>query len=426
MSPALLERLGAPPLAGQRRLVTVLGVDALGTGLFFPFSVLYFTATTDLSLTQVGLALTLASAVRLPGAPVVGALVDRLGSRPVLLAANLLQGAGFLGFLVADRFGSVALANAVVVAGSTAFWGSYPPLVTAISRPGERERWFGFLGAMRNAGFGLGGLLAGLVVSLDSSLGYRLVVGANAASFLVAGALLAGYAAVRPPAREHGAAGGWRPVLTDLPYLTMTAGNVAMVVAFSAFSVAMPVWAVIVLRLPAWVPGAAFTLNCVLCAVAQGWVVSRMTGLRRDRMLVLAALLTLASCAAYAAADPLPVPAAVAAVLVATVLLTFGELVHQPISSAVSNEAAPDASRGRYTSVYQTSWGLAATIAYPVLTPLLDHAPLLTWAVLGLVALGAAAAALVTGRVLPAARWRVGQVVLEPAAAASGVALPPG
>ena len=43
------------PASGEhRRFVTAIVVDAVGSGLFMPISMLYFLAMTDLSLVQVG------------------------------------------------------------------------------------------------------------------------------------------------------------------------------------------------------------------------------------------------------------------------------------------------------------------------------------------------------------------------------------
>ena len=91
----VLQRLGFPSVGPHRRFVTAIAVDALGSGVFMPLSMLYFLAATPLSLLQVGLAISVASAIALPAGPLVGSLVDRLGAKHVLLAGNLLQAVGF-------------------------------------------------------------------------------------------------------------------------------------------------------------------------------------------------------------------------------------------------------------------------------------------------------------------------------------------
>lgn len=83
---------GMPSVGPHRPLVAALGVDALGTGLFLPFALLYFTATTDLPLPRIGFALSLAAFVRLPATAASGVLLDRIG--PAHAVVLLLTGTG--------------------------------------------------------------------------------------------------------------------------------------------------------------------------------------------------------------------------------------------------------------------------------------------------------------------------------------------
>ena len=117
-------------------------------------------------------------------AVLVGQQVDRHGSKTVLQTGNALQAVSFLAYPFVDQVWSVAFVVAVSVIGRTAFWGSYSPMVTLISPPGERELWFGFLGALRNAGFAIGGIVAGVALTLDATSLYYAVALMNAASYL--------------------------------------------------------------------------------------------------------------------------------------------------------------------------------------------------------------------------------------------------
>lgn len=70
-------------------MLGAFGIDALGSGLFLPFSVLFFTATTPLGLQEIGLALSTAAIVRLPVTPVSGMLTDRIGPKRAVIISNL-------------------------------------------------------------------------------------------------------------------------------------------------------------------------------------------------------------------------------------------------------------------------------------------------------------------------------------------------
>ena len=419
--------LALPATRGHRRLVSALVIDALGTGMFLPFSILYFVETSHLSLAEVGLAVSLASGLRLPLAAPLGSLTDRWGPRRVLVAANVVQGLGFLAYLAVDPFWSLVAAAFVVQLGNSAFWASYAPLITQVSGPGQRERWFGFVGAARNAGFGVGGLLAGTVVAAGGGRGYQVVVLVNALSFAVAAVLLVLDRTGRAPAGVTSGGrtrGAWRVVLGDRAFLGLTLSNAAFATCTLALNVVIPVYAVRQLGLPGWVPGAALTVNCVLVAAGQSALVAAMTGHRRVRVLQAgAASFALSSLVLWWAAV-LPASLAGPVVVAGVVVFTLGELAHSPVSSAVSGEAAPEHLRGRYLSVFQASWTLSSTVGPALLLPLLARGDGTVWLVLALTAGAAAAGTTTVARALPAARTRIGHVEpvdvapVEPVAAA--------
>jgi DNA ligase (NAD+) len=103
----------------HRRFVTAIAVDAVGSGVFMPISMLYFLVATPLTLVQVGAAISIASAVSIPAGPIVGGIVDRVGAQRVLQVANLMQAAGFAAYLVVDSFTGVLLATILVSVGRT-------------------------------------------------------------------------------------------------------------------------------------------------------------------------------------------------------------------------------------------------------------------------------------------------------------------
>jgi hypothetical protein len=55
-------------------------IDAVGTGMFLPFSLLFFLTTTSLPLTRIGLALSIAAVVRIP--VTIAAARSATGSAP--------------------------------------------------------------------------------------------------------------------------------------------------------------------------------------------------------------------------------------------------------------------------------------------------------------------------------------------------------
>ena len=413
----LLDRLGFPSFDNHRRFVTAIAVDAVGSGVFMPVCILYFLATTDLSLVQVGAAISLASAVALPVGPLLGGVVDRYGAKHVLLAGNLLQGVGFAAYLVTDSFVGVTLWTIVVSVGRTAFWGSYGNIVAAISVPGEREKWFGFLGALRNVGFAVGGLVSGLAITIGTPTAYAAVVVANAVSYAVAFGLLL---AVPPAPRtaHRSTPGAWGVVLRDRPYRLLWAAQLTFSTSMMVLNFAMPVYATTVLHLPGWVTGAVFTINTVMVGFGQGLAVRAMTGAVRWRVLLLTNAVFAASFLLMLGASWLSVALATVVLLVGSVVYTVGEVLGGPVHGALSAEAAPEHLRGRYLSLIQLAWNIAGTIAPVAFAWLLAEGPGPIWVgLLGVSLVGGLLAARLGGA-LPQAAQRVTNRPEEPVAAA--------
>ena len=398
--------LGFPSVGQHRRFVTAIAIDAVGSGVFMPVSMLYFLVTTDLSLVQVGAAISLASAVALPTGPLIGGLVDRYGAKQVLLAGNLLQTVGFLAYLATDSFAGLTLWTVVVTVGRTAFWGSYGNIVAAISAPGEREKWFGFLGALRNVGFAVGGLASGLAITIGTSTAYSAVVLANAVSYVVAFLLLL---AVPPTMRaaHRAVEGAWGTVLRDRPYRLLWVTQLAYSTAMMVLNFAVPVYATTVLGLSGWVTGAVFTLNTVMVGFGQGLVVRAMTGAVRWRVLLLSNLVFAASFVVLLGASRLSGGLAATVVVVGSAIYTVGELLGGPVLGALSAEAAPEHLRGRYLSLIQLAWNLSSTVAPVAFAWLLDRGSSQIWVVLAGMSLVGAALTLLLGRVLPHAAQEV-------------------
>lgn len=402
----LTERLGFPSLGHHRRFVTAIAIDAIGSGVFMPVSMLYFLVTTDLSLVQIGAAISIASAVAIPAGPLLGGVVDTYGAKRVLLAGNLAQGIGFLAYLVTDSFVGLTLWTVVVAVGRTAFWGSYGNIVAAISQPGEREKWFGFLGALRNVGFAVGGLLSGVAITIGTHAAYLSVVLVNALSYGVAFVLLLAV----PPAPVGGhrsPEGAWATVLRDRPYRLLWLVQFTYSTAMMVLNFAMPIYAVTVLGLPGWVTGAVFTLNTVMVGFGQGLVVRGMTGHRRWRVLVLTNLVFAGSFVVLLGATAFSVVLATVVVLVGSVVYTGGELLGGPVLGALGAEAAPEHLRGRYLSLLQLAWTISGAVTPVAFAWLLARGSAPIWIALGVLNLVGALLAVRLGQVMPEAARRV-------------------
>ena len=145
-------------MGAARPFALALAIDGFGSGLFLPFSLLYFHYAGGLSLTQAGLGLSVAMLVAVPMPLLAGVLVDRAGPKRIMLLSNAARAAGFLGYLLVHDLGAlIAVALLVAVsdpAGLVAHprWSPRSPVQAAVIAVRMTT-------ALRCAGLGVGGRL---------------------------------------------------------------------------------------------------------------------------------------------------------------------------------------------------------------------------------------------------------------------------
>ncbi|MFG2607178.1 MFS transporter [Streptomyces sp. NPDC048514] len=368
-------------------------VDATGSGMYLPLSLLYFHHVTGLSLTRVGAIVTAASVIGLVSNPVAGVLIDRFSARAVLVGGYVLRAAAFCTYPLVDNGVTMFAVLLPVALGDT----SYPPaiqsFVAEIVRGTERDKLLALQRSLRNAGLGLGGLLAGAALALDDSGFYYVVLGA-AAGYLLSGALLSTIrtdAPAQPAGARVSRKGGYRMVARNRPFLGLTLLNIPTAFAYMVLSVALPVYITRELDAPVSLVGILYAVNTVGIALLQIPVTRVLVGYRRTRAVALGASVFALSFVTFAVLGSLSTGAAlIAGVFAATAAFTAGELLHGATASALVAQAAPEETRGRHLAVYQLSWAVPIALAPTVLTALLSLSPTGMWLLLAAATTGSA------------------------------------
>ncbi|MFB7261767.1 MFS transporter [Streptomyces nojiriensis] len=418
---------GEAKVAGERSLLLGIGISSVGIGMYIPFSLVFFHHVTGLSLTVVGLVMTVTGLAGLAFMPLAGAAVDRFGAKRVNLLLYGIRALGFALYPLASSLPAFAAVSLVTALADRSFSVVQQSLIGEVARGAARDRLQASTRALQNAGMGAGALLVSGVLALWGTGGFTYTAWGNSLAFALAGLLVGRVRAVRvapvvPSAGPAGAAAaGYRTVLRDRPFLGLTAVNFLTALGYSALSVLFPLYLSTWLRAPDSLTGAAFTVNTVLCAGIGVLIAGRVrrSGARRTRSAALGALLFAAAFVGQIVLGTLRPgqSATLVALLAIVVVYTLGELVHSPSGGALSVSAAPEAVRGRYLATYQLSYSLAGALAPSLFTALLAVDGRLPWAVLAVAALGAALALLRLERHLPAEAVHAEPTVVREAAA---------
>jgi MFS family permease len=292
-----------------------------------------------------------------------GALADRYGVRPVVLAGCALRIAGFGWLGYAERAWTVV--GAVVLIGFAAALFS-PAVESEVARQavvweesggGPRTRVLALFTVAGQAGAFVGPLLGALLLSVD----FRAVCLAGAGVFVL---VLAGHAWLMPqhiPGRTRvQVRGGVGPLLRNRRFLALCCAYGAYLLAYNQLYLALPaeVERAAGSQAPlAWL----FALSSLLVVTAQlpvtRWVGERLT-LRRSMGAGLA--LIAAGFAVVAAALPAGRTGTVGLLPAAgfVVLLTLGQMLVAPAARAWVPDLADDGRLGLYTGALSSVSGL--------------------------------------------------------------------
>lgn len=166
-------------------LITLL-LDVMGFGLLLPVLpalVGEFTASRDAQTYWYGAMIVTFGLTQFFCSPLLGALSDRFGRRPVLLGSIFGLGMMFLlsalatsltGLLLARIFGGVLAANFAVA-------NAY---VADITTPENRAKSFGMIGAAFGIGYIIGPMVGGLLGSIDIRLPFYVAAGLSMLNFI--------------------------------------------------------------------------------------------------------------------------------------------------------------------------------------------------------------------------------------------------
>ncbi|WP_155057525.1 MDR family MFS transporter [Streptomyces blattellae] len=325
-----------------------------------------------------------------------GALADRYGIRPVVLAGCALRIAGFAWLGYARETWSVI--GAVLLIGFAAALFS-PAVESEVARQavvweasggGSRTRVLALFTVAGQAGAFVGPLLGGLLLSVD----FRTVCLAGAGIFVL---VLAGHAWLLPqhiPGRTRvEVRGGMKLLLRNRRFLALACGNGAYLLAYNQLYLALPaeVERAAGSQAPlAWL----FALSSLLVVTAQ-LPVTRWVGERLEmrRSMVAGLLLIAAGFAVVAAARPAGWTG-VAGLLPAAgfvVLLTFGQMLVAPVARAWVPDLAEEGRLGLYTGALSSVSGLIVLAGSSATGSLLDTGlhPSVPWLALAAVPVAA-------------------------------------
>jgi MFS family permease len=360
-------------------------VNFFGSGIAFPFLLIYLHNVRGFGLGTAGLVVATLGIVGIVAGPAAGPLIDRFGGRLTLGVALLVAALGYgLMPLVHEPWQAFALAAVVGVGGGT-FWPSISVLLTSLTPAEKRHRAFALQRVALNLGIGLGGLVGGLIASSSDPTSFTVLFLVDAATYVAMTFVLP---FVPEPALDEALdetfeaerRPGYRTVVRDRVLLSLLSLNVVFIAAGYAPFELLPVFAKNHNGVSEnWI-GIIFFFNTMALVAAQLPVARWAEG--RSRMKVLAVMpASFALCWLIVLAGGAWLDGTSAAVVFVLAATVFGlaSCVHGPTQAALVADLAPARLRGRYMALSSMSWEIGFTIGPAIGGFVLAIAPLTLW-----------------------------------------------
>jgi MFS family permease len=398
------ENVAPPPVRQAERprlFIASTVIDALGSGLWMPFALLFLVHAQGLGLVEAGAALSGGGLVGLAAGPLLGSVMDRVGAPVLLLASNVLRAVAFASYPQISAVSQVAVVAAVISVGDRLFWTANAPMIRTLASGRHVERFLGVQTVARFVGSGLGAGGAALLPSMTVT-GFHVLAYANAASFVVAAALIWLVRPERPAlARATAPTGSWATVLRDRSYVAFCGVTILFTLASAGKYSMLPILVTDVLHGPQWVFGTAMVIGTVVIITGQQPVLRFVSRWSRGRGLCVAAVIFACSFATLVPTTLVPAPAAVVLILGSALLSAVAGSIFSPLATATAAAAAPPSAEGRASALFQLSWAVSQVAAPVLLTSLLTVGSAALWGTLTITSLCAVPAVLVLRRMLP-------------------------
>jgi MFS family permease/pSer/pThr/pTyr-binding forkhead associated (FHA) protein len=388
-----------PEPGARRRLGTATGIYNIGTGMFFTVSVLFFTEGLGLSVTEVGLWLAVAGLIGLFAGVPMGYLADRRGPRGVAALSLVVLALTMVGYVFVTSIWMFVVVTVVEMLATSASRASRGGLIRRVGGEGAAA-YRSQLRAIENAGVGIGAVVGGLALTLNTLTAYQVLFLVNAATFLI-GALVTARLPRFAPMPTPPDTRRW-VALRDRPFIAYTVLNGVMSLQYAVITFALPLWIATETSAPRWMVGAVLLINTLGVVALQVWVGRKVKTVRQGAAAMrVAGFVFLIACMGTAVAADLPAWAAAAVLIAAVAVHSVGEMCHAAAVFALSFELAPAHAQSEYVGLQDMGLGAAFAVAPAVLGAMCLGIGQAGWVLLGglLTAAGLAT--------VPVVRWAI-------------------
>lgn len=364
----------------SRRIVFGICLNAIGGGMTLSLLLVYLHDMRGFTNTFGGLLLAYGSIVSIVTSTPMGALVDRIGPKKVMIGGLLVNSAAAFSLSQVETHFQAILAITFINAAGQAIWPSQTVILTRVTPVADRPKIFGFNFMLLNLGLGLGGLISSLIIQEGNLRSFQIMYYVDASTFLLyllVVLTLKGENVNRYVPKAHEPQSGtYRDLFEVKPLMLLGMGGIILFTfGYGTIQAGVPIFATQFLDLnPKWL-GVIFGVNTISIVLFQPLVMRILEKYSRYTALISIGVIWAASWLFVGIAPFLPLFVAGIAICVSQLVFAFGEMVQAPTIPTLANELAPEHIRGRANALMSLQWSVSGVLG-PAITGLMLGADL--------------------------------------------------
>lgn len=359
----------------SRKLVVGIALNAIGGGMTLSLLLVYLHDMRGFSNTFGGLLLSWGALVSIVASTPMGALVDRIGPKKVMIAGLLLNSvAAFSLSLVTTHVHAILALTAINIAGQ-AIWPSQSVVLTRVTPEEHRQKIFAFNFMLLNLGLGLGGVISSLIIQSGSLKSFQIMYWIDGATFLIYLAIILsmhgeGMDKYVPQAHEP-KQGTYRDLFKIKPLMLLGVGGIILFTfGYGVIQAGIPIYATQFLGLsPKWL-GVIFGVNTFAIVTLQPLVMRIIEKFSKYTALIAIGIIWSLSWLFVGISPLLPLFASGIALCLSQLVFAVGEMIQAPTIPTLANELAPEHIRGRANAWMSLQWSVSG-VAGPAITGLM-------------------------------------------------------
>jgi MFS family permease len=356
----------------SRKIVMGICLNAIGGGMTLSLLLVYLHDMRGFSNTFGGLLLAYASLVSIFTSSPMGALVDRIGPKKVMIGGLIVNSAASLSLSQVHTHLQAIVALTFINVAGQAIWPSQSVILTRLTPEKDRSKIFGFNFMLLNLGLGMGGLISSLIIQKGDLLSFQIMYFVDASTFLIYLLIvlsLRGEHVNRYVPKEHEKKEGtYRDLFAIKPLMLLgIAGIILFTFGYGTIQAGVPVFATQFLGLdPKWL-GIIFGVNTISIVIFQPVVMRILDRYSKYTALISIGIIWAISWLFVGIAPYLPMVASGIAICVSQLVFAFGEMVQAPTIPTLANELAPEHIRGRANAWMSLQWSVSGVLG-PAIT----------------------------------------------------------